>query len=95
MDRTWGISQTPEFKSSLPFGDAPLMEALRRAQLRVQANPLIGDPKTGRYRGYRSIHVKDHWVLAWKLVPPIFHASNLPKLELVVFAFFGHHDAWA
>jgi len=63
-------------------------------QKRVQSDPLIGNPKTGRYKQFRSVHVKDHWVLAWYLEPPILQREHLPKLEVVVFSFFGHHDEW-
>jgi len=78
----------------LPFNDKPLIEALRAMQLRVQDNPLMGDPKTGKYRHYRAIHVKDHWVLAWRLVPPVFQPQHLPKLQVLVFAYFGTHNQW-
>lgn len=78
----------------VPRGDARLLEALRRAQLRVQDDPLIGDPKTGRYRHFRSIHVLNHWVLSWRLEPAIFRREHYPMLKLVVFSFFGHHDDW-
>lgn len=94
MARTWRVAQTTAFRESIPWDDPGLLEALRRAQKRVQNDPLMGNPKTGRYRQFRAVHVKDHWVLAWCLEPPILHRDHLAKLEVVVFAFFGHHDEW-
>ena len=94
MPRPWRIAQTAAFKASLPRGDPELLEALRKTQKRVQADPLAGNPKTGRYKHFRSIHVRDHWVLAWYLEPPVLQREHLARLEVVVFAFFGHHDDW-
>jgi hypothetical protein len=94
LPRTWEVAQTTAFRESLPWGNEELLAALGAMQKRVQADPLIGNPKTGRYKHFRSIHVKDHWVLAWYLEPPVLHREHLHKLEVVVFAFFGHHDEW-
>lgn len=94
METTWKVAQTTPFKNAIPRKDPVLLAALSAMQKRVRRNPLMGTPKTGKYKHFRAIHVRDHWVLAWYLVPPVLQPAQLENLEVVVFAFFGHHDEW-
>lgn len=54
-------------------------------------NPLKGDPKTGRLKGYRTTHI-EHLVIVWELNPTIITSDNLDTLEEVYFHDITHHD---
>lgn len=93
----WKVAKGPEFEKGVvahTSKNPKLRAELVKRMLKVEANPLCGDVKTGRYRACRSEHVADHWVLGWYLDPPIFQRGHLAKLEMVTFFFFGHHDEW-
>jgi mRNA-degrading endonuclease RelE of RelBE toxin-antitoxin system len=96
--RTWELASSSDFDDmfrKLTKKDKPLREKIEERLQRVEADPLCGDPKTGRYRSCRSIHVAGHFVLGWYLEPTIFKHDHIDKLQRVVFFFVGHHDDWS
>jgi hypothetical protein len=94
---SWKVSKSDDFISGFSAhcaGNDHLREAALKRMKKIEMDPLCGDTKTGMYRNCRSEHVERHWVIGYYLVPPIGLRQHLPKLQEIVFFFFGHHDEW-
>jgi mRNA-degrading endonuclease YafQ of YafQ-DinJ toxin-antitoxin module len=84
-------AQFVEAYTKLTKKDARLRQAIDAMMDRVEGDPLLGDPKTGKLRGLRSTHVARHWVLVWELRPVIVNRAMLPSLQEVWFYDVYHH----
>lgn len=91
---TWKVDGSDDFQESyrkLARKNPRLKDAVDAMMDRVEDDPLIGDPKTGRLHGLRQVHVMGHWVLTWSLEPVIVNRKHLSDLRQLWFIELEHH----